>query len=701
LDQGAFLMARSNYTIAIPQRSFSGGELAPSLHARSDLAKYQSGAKTLRNFFVHAHGGASNRPGTKFIAEVKNSSARVRLIPFQFSVSQTYVLEFGNLYMRVYTDGGQVLLAGVPYEIATPYTTADLPTLKYVQSADVMTIAHPSYATRNLSRTAHTAWTLATITLAPALAAPAGPVATPTNGTGAVPTHVDSYKITAVRSETLEESLPSVAATCTNYPLNPATGTYNTVTWSAVSGATKYNIYKEGNGSGIHGFIGSATALTFTDNNLAGDDSDTPPGARDPFTASNYPGVVTYHQQRRVFGGSTTAPQTVWMSQSGNYQNFNVSSPSRDDDAVTFTLASPQVNEIRHFVPLADLLVLTSGGEFKVTGGGSGGGDAITPSAVVVKPQGYRGSSHVPPLIIGETALFVQQKGAIVRDLGYNLDVDGYAGNDLSVLSNHLFEGLTIDEWAYAQAPHSIVWAVRSDGVLLSLTYMREHQVWAWCQHDTDGTFESVCSVSEGTEDAVYVAVNRTIGNTTTRFVERFQSRIVNDVRDAFFVDCGLTYDGIPATVISGLTHLEGKTVTVLADGSVSPTAVVSGGSITLPHSASVVHVGLGYTSEIKTLDLDLAQARGPANAKRRVTEVVIKVERSRGLWVGPDADHTVEVKQRDVEPYGDPIELFTADIKIAIPPSWGRSGSIVLQQLDPLPLTVLAVLPEVEIGGL
>jgi hypothetical protein len=684
---------------AIPQRSFSGGELAPSLHARSDLAKYQSGAKTLRNMMVHAHGGASNRPGTKFVAEVKSSTERVRLIPFQFSVSQTYVLEFGNLYMRVYTGGAQVLLLGVPYEIATPYTTADLPTLKYVQSADVMTIAHPSYAPRNLSRTAHTSWTLATITLAPALAAPAGPAATPTNGTGVVPTHTDSYMITAVAAETLEESLPSVAATCLNYPLNPATGTFNTVTWSAVTGATKYNIYKQSNGSGIHGYVGSATALTFTDSNLAPDDSDTPPGARDPFTGTNYPGVVTYHQQRRVFGGSTTAPQTVWMSQSGNYSNFNVSSPSRDDDAVTFTLASPQVNEIRHFVALADLLVLTSGGEFKVTGGGEN--DAITPSAVVVRPQGYRGCSHVPPLIIGETALFVQQKGSIVRDIGYSLDTDGYTGNDLSVLSNHLFEGLTLDEWAYAQAPHSIVWAVRSDGVLLSLTYMREHQVWAWCQHDTEGLYESVCSVSEGTEDAVYVAVNRTIGGVTRRYVERFQSRIVNDVRDAFFVDCGLSYDGgYAVTSISGLDHLEGETVAILADGSVSASQAVYLGAITLPAAASVVHVGLPYSSEIKTLDFDLQQARAPANARRRVTEVVVKVERSRGLWVGPNADNVIEVKQRDVEPYGDPIELFTADIKIAIPPSWGRSGSIVLQQLDPLPLTILAVLPEVDIGG-
>jgi hypothetical protein len=683
--------------VSLPQRSFSGGELAPSLHARVDLAKYQSGCKTLRNFFCHAHGGVSNRPGLRYVATVKDSAARVRLIPFQFSSSQTYVLEFGNLYMRVFTGGAQVLSAGVPYEISTPYTTAQLPTLKFVQSADVMTLVHPSHAPRNLSRAGHASWTLATITLAPALAAPAGPAATPTNGTGSGTPDSFSYRVTAVRAETLEESLPTAAATCSNYALSPATGTYNTVTWSAVAGASKYNVYKEVNASGIHGWIGSATALTFRDTNLGPDEADTPPASRDPFASSNHPGVVTYHQQRRVFGGSTTGPQTVWMSQSGNYNNFNVSAPSRDDDAVTFTIASPRVDEIRHFVPLNDLLVLTSGGEFKVTGGGSGG-DPITPSAVTVRPQGYRGSSHVPPLMVGETALFVQQKGGIVRDLGYSIDVDGYTGSDISVLSNHLFESAAVEEWAYAQAPSSIVWTVMGDGLLLSLTYMREHQVWAWTRHDTDGTFESVCSVSEGSEDAVYVVVNRTIGGATRRYVERLQSRVVNSVADAFFVDSGLTYSGFPATTISGLGHLEGKTVAILADGSVAPSRVVAGGAVTLPGAASVVHVGLPYTAEMVTLDLELGP-RG-ASKQRRVVEMMVKVERSRALWAGPDADHMTEFKQRDAEPYGSPIGLLTGDMRLAIPPAWGRSGSITVQQRDPLPLTVLAVIPEVDVGS-
>jgi hypothetical protein len=693
------------FPISLPQRSFSGGELAPSLHSRVDLAKYQSGAKTLRNFFVHAHGGVSNRPGLRYVATVKDSAARVRLIPFQFSSSQTYVLEFGNLYMRVFTGGAQVLSGGTAYEIATPYTTAQLPTLKFVQSADVMTLTHPDHAPRNLSRTGHAAWTLATITLAPSLAAPTGLSGSASHADA--PNDTEKYVVTAVVGETGEESLPSAEASVTGLKLGTAVPStdpieypHNDLTWSAVAGASKYNVYKEANDSGTFGWIGAATApaTTFRDSHVAPDSLDSPPGARDPFASSNHPGVVTYHQQRRVFGGSATGPQTVWMSQSGNYRNFNVSVPSKDDDAVTFTIASPRVDEIRHFVALNDLLVLTSGGEFKVTGGGSSGGDPITPSAVMVRPQGYRGSSHVPPLVVGETALFVQQKGSIVRDIGYSLDVDGYTGNDLSVLSNHLFEAATIEEWAYAQAPHSIVWAVLSDGLLLSLTYMREHQVWAWTRHDTDGAFESVCSVSEGTEDAVYAAVRRTVGGVTKRFVERFAPRLVTGVTDAFFVDSGLTYRGSPAATIGGLGHLEGETVAILADGSVAPSKVVAGGSITLPRAASVVHVGLPYTSEMVTLDLEL----GPraASKQRRVVEVLVRVERSRALWAGPDADHMTEFKQRDQEPYGSAIGLLTGDMRLAIPPAWGRGGSIVVQQRDPLPLTVLAVIPEVDIGN-
>jgi hypothetical protein len=800
---------------SVPQRSFGGGELAPSLWARADLAKYQSGCRTLRNMICHAHGGASNRPGLKFVAEVKNSAARVRLIPFSFSTTQTYVLEFGNLYMRVYKDGGQVLSAGVPYEIVTPYVTADLARLKFTQSADVMTIVHPSYAPRNLSRTGHTAWTLSTISLAPTLAAPASPAASASHaGPGSTPSQTLYYRVTAVTGagETLpsaaaevqcfalgttvgsttasvlltwtavagatqyhlyrgtaagtttrfqstsllaytdyglgssatappgagaagptltvtpnpnpaitgtttetynykitavteagEESLPSSAASATGLKLGTAVPDTTpvqypkySISWSAVTGASKYNVYKEVHGGGVYGFIGSATNTTFVDDNILPDGTDTPPGSRNPFAASNNPGVVTYHQQRRVFAASTTGPQTVWMSQSGNYQNFNVSEPSKADDAVTFTLAAAQVNEIRALVPHNDLLVMTVSGEFKVSGGTNA--DAITPSSLVVKPQGYRGSSHVPPLVIGETVLFVQSKGSIVRDLAYNIQVDGYSGNDLSVLSNHLFESRTISEWCYAQAPHSIVWAVTSDGALLSLTYLKEHEVWAWTRHDTLGTFESICSVSEGSEDAVYVVVNRTIGGATKRYVERMASRIVSDVDDAFFVDSGLSYSGTAVTTVSGLDHLNGQTVAVLADGSVQAQRTVSGGAITLDHSASTIHVGLPYTSELRTLDLELGPQR--AGQYRRVVRVTVKMERSRGLWVGPDPDHVVEWKQRSSEPYGDPIALLTGEARITIPPSWGTSGSVTLQQHDPLPLTVLGVFPEVEIGG-
>ncbi len=193
------------------------------------------------------------------------------------------------------------------------------------------------------------------------------------------------------------------------------------------------------------------------------------------------------------------------MSQTGNYHNFNISEPLRDDDAVTFTIAASQVNEVRHLVPLSDMIILTSGGEWLLTANDG----VITPSSIQVKPQGYRGSSDAPPIVVGNTIIHIQSKGAIIRDLAFALESDSYTGNDLTVLASHLFAGKTVKEWAYSQAPHSIVWVVLSDGTLAALTYMREHEVWGWSRHDTDGTFESVCTIAEGDEDATYFVVKR------------------------------------------------------------------------------------------------------------------------------------------------------------------------------------------------
>lgn len=682
------------------QPSFTGGELAPSLHARTDLAKYSVGLRTCRNFMIHPHGGASSRPGFGFIGEVKDSTKRVRLIPFRFNVSQQYVLEFGDLYMRVHKDGGTVMSGGVPYEIVTPYAEADLPRLSFAGRADTMFLVHPSHAPHKLTRTGHAAWALAAITFGPVTAAPAGPSASWTYSGGAAFTaETLEYKVTAINDDTGEESLPSAVAsvggaTESTWPQSA----YATVSWSAVAGCTQYRVYKSDNG--IFGFLGVTESTSFKDDNISADVSQTPPGSRNPFSgAGTYPSTVEFYEQRLYYGATDNAPQTVWGSVINSYNNFNVSRPARDDEAVTFTIAASQVNEIRHIVPLGDMMLLTSDAEWRVSGGGNG--EAITPSAILLKPQGYRGAARVRPIVIGNTILYIQDKGSIVRDLGYKLEVDGFTGDDLSVLSNHLFDGYQITDWAYAQVPHSIVWCVRSDGALLGLTYMREHEVWAWHRHDTDGTFESVCTISEGTEDVLYAVVNRTVEGVPRRFVERLRERNWQTAQDAFCVDSGLSYSGPATTVVTGLDHLEGKTVSILAGGDVLPQQVVTGGAVTLPRAYTKVHVGLPYLCDIEPLDLDLGMTgQGTVQARKKsVPRVTLRVWRSREFMAGPSADRLLKTRMRQ-EHYDEAIALYTGDQEQVLQPAWNSHGRVLIRQADPVPLTILAIMPEVEIGG-
>jgi hypothetical protein len=835
------------------QRSFSGGELAPGLYARADQSKYQSGLKTCRNFQVQRFGGVQNRPGSKLIYETKGSGS-VRLIKFVFNASQTYVLEFGNLYMRVIRNGAMLETSpGVPYEIVTPYVTADLLTLQYVQSADVVTIVHPNYPPYELKRTGHMAWTLAPVSFLPSIAAPQG-----VTGTGTAGALTIKYMVSAVSSGTLEESLPGsgygatvFAATNANpcaittsaphgyvtgdqvtfYVVNGMTqlngNTYTitvtglntftlngvdstgygaftggggvrtiyfalssiasptianpiTLTWGAVSGAKNYYVYKEVNG--VFGFIGIAGTAKFVDGGITPDQSDNP--AEYPIlfgSAGNYPSTATYFQQRMCFANTNNATEKAWFSQVGNFHNFSTMTPVQDDDAVIFTLAGRQVNEVLHLIEIGGKLsALTGGGEFVIQGDTDG---VVKPTAINVQQQGYHGAGDPSPIAIGNTAIYLQARGSIVRDYRYDINADGYQGDDLTTFSAHLFDGQTIVDWDYAEIPQSIVWAIRADGVMLGLTYLREQQVIAWHRHDTLGSYERIVSIPEGTEDAVYVVVNRTIGGVTKRFIERFASRRVTNVAiDAFFVDCGLSYDGrnvsattmtltgsgwtvddvltltasasffvagdvdnsifltigtakleariiaytsgtvvsvraqrdVPATFqgvatavwsravddVGGLSHLEGQTVSILADGNVEPQQVVTGGTVHLTRPYTIIHVGLPYVSQLESLDLENVQSETLTDKKKLVKKVTVLLESSRGMYAGTDFDHLYEAKFRTTENYGDPTLLQTGAVEVGLDSTWNNNGHWCLQQADPLPLAVLAVAPTGDVGG-
>lgn len=766
------------------QPSFTAGELSPALWARTDLAKYQSGLKTALNTFIHPHGGISNRSGLQFCGEVKTSANGARLVPFQFSTVQSYVLEFGNLYMRVWKNGGVVLSGGVPYEIVTPYATADVVDLVFTQEADVVYITHRSHAPRKLGRLADANWSLTTPTFAPSISPPttvrardedfafittasifppsvsaANPaVVTATAhglstgnkitftlvGTGgedllgtiytitvltantfslngkdrssllAVPsatfnrvfnsaTDVYRYRVSATSAATGEESLPSTVIGYTGNDLAIA-GQANVIVWSAVAGAERYSVYKEDNG--VYGFIGGTTGLTFTDENITADLADGPQTGYNPFVgAGNYPACSTFVDQRLAFASSLNNPQAVWLSQSANYENFGYSRPRKASDGFEFRIRARQVNEIKSMLQSRGLMILTSGGEWIVTGGQD---EYLTPDTVVVKNQGYRGAASVQPVVVGNTVLFAQRIGGVIRDFSYEFSEDSFVGKDLTIMARHLFEYRSIKAWGYAQSPWSVVWAVLDDGSLVSMTYMKEHDVWGWTRHETDGLFDDVVVVSEGQEDVPYFVVRRTIGGVTKRYIERLYTRSFETVEEAFFVDSGLTYRGVPADNISGLGHLEGKTVVALADGNVVRDLVVTGGAITLPFEASVAHIGLPYRSTIKTLDLDLGQVRGLGSVQGRmkaISEVTFRVERTRGVWLGTedaarDSGKMVEYKQRSTEAWDEAIGMLTGDFRVTAMPNWSTGGNVVVTQFDPLPMTILAIMPDITLGS-
>ena len=760
-------------------RSFAAGIIGPELLGRLDLAKFQTGLAECKNFWTLPHGPAQNRSGFGYVLEAKDSTKKVRVIPFSYNTEQTFVIEFGDQYIRWHTGGGTLLetgltitgiskanpgvltytgtdpangdwmylsgiggmtelngryvkVAGVDagantfqltdihgggnintngyntytsggaaarvYTLATPYVETDLFGLHFVQSADVLTITHPSYAPRELRRTSATVWVLSTITFAPTTATPATPTAAAGGPGGGTPSAY-YYKMTALAAETLEESLASASVTAS---VDMAVvGNYIDVFPTAPLSGVRQNVYKLSNG--LYGYIGQmdgAVSASFRDNNITPDVSQTPPEANTPFTGTgNYPGAVGYHEQRRCFGGTNIKPQNFWATRSATENNLSYSIPSRDDDAIAFRIAAREVNRIRHIVSVDQLLLLTSGGEWKIAPQNS---DILTPTSAAPKQIANEGASNVQPVLAANSVLYIQESGSRLRELKYKWEANGYDVRDLSLMAPHLFDKYSVADMAYAKTPNKIVWTVRSDGVLLGLTYLPEHEVFGWHEHNTAGLFESVACVKEGNEHVLYAVVKRTINARAVRYIERLHTRQFTDPEDAFFVDSGLTYDGAATAVLRGFWHLEGEELAVLADGAEVTGMTVADGTITLPREANVAHGGLPITADIKTLPLSFeAQASGQGLMKN-INGGAIRVRESSGWRAGPtftDAD-MVEVTVRTDEPYGTAPTLVTGIVDVAILPEWGDDAQLCIRQTAPLPVTILAVTLEVAIGG-
>ena len=438
------------------------------------------------------------------------------------------------------------------------------------------------------------------------------------------------------------------------------------------------------------------------------------------------------------------------------------------------------------------LVALTSGGEYVITGDQN---KVLTPSSFAFSSQGSNGSSNVPPIAVANIALFVQEKGSVVRDLAYSFDVDGYQGNDLTILANHLFQKHSIVDWCFSIVPYSSAFCIRDDGKLLVMTYLRDQQVFAWAPQSSTGKYESTCSISEGNEDAVYFVINRTVNGQTVRYIERLSSRLFTSDEDAFFVDSGLSYDGrntsdrtmtitggsgewdyraeytisvsggsyftssdvgaqlqfpytgtdpgtgdevskelrcdiisvtsntavvvranrnVPPSLrnvattnwqmarrtFGGLSHLEGQTVNILSDANVEPQKVVSRGAVTLESPGAVVHIGLPITAEFETLDININGQETLLDKKQVIPSVTLVVNASRGIWATTPGGKWYEYPQREFEFYDDPVDDATGKVEVKLDSNWGKNGRVKIRQLDPLPLSVLAVIPRLTVGG-
>jgi hypothetical protein len=692
--------------------------------------------------------------------------------------------DISSAAMDAYVSGGKVAKI---FEIATPYDSDDLFEIKFTQSADVITLAHRDYDVKDLQRLGHTNWQLVDPDFEPTIGTPANMTVTPQ---GADDGASYSYRVTAIEDGTFLEGTFAEASTADGAtPLTAANS--NLVDWDAVANAFRYNVYKLENG--LWGFMGTTEGTSFTDDGtVAPNFNTTPPLVNNPFDgANNQPGAVGFFEQRKVYGNTNNQPDTYFCSRIGDFNNFSYSFPGQADDAIEATLNQQQVNEIRHILALNDLLIFTSGAEWRVSAGSDSGFSADT---LRQKPQSTWGSSHLAPIVIGNKILFVQELSASVRSFGYSFTDDGWAGADLTLLARHLFIERQMRDWSYGAIPNRLLCAVRDDGFVLPLTFAPDQKVIAWGHWDTKGTFESTTSIPNvgAFEDITYFVARRRVNGNLVRYIERLHTRQYTDVRDCFFVDCGLTMDGprnisnitvdgdgiITVTAIAhglmdgeevdlsdiewtrdldesfneidpdhlnggrftvddattdtftirdsdgeyvdgsefsgyigagfvrcavdkiyGLHHLAGETVVMLGDGNVwRDIEVALDGTITLPRKMSRIHLGFPYLSDLELLNIE-APSGTIQGVTKKIPGATVRFENSRGLFFGPNKFKLKEMKWRDNENLGDPTAMFTGDKHMPFSSGWDTNGVIFFRQLDPLPVSWTAVMPDIVVS--
>ncbi len=746
----------------VPIDNFNGGQGSTFLEARwASFEKYSSMSRTLENMLVTVQGPVLKRPGTKYIATAKTGSPR--LIPFEYSTDDAYVIETGDEYLRFFRDGGQILSSGSAYEISTTYEADDLDGIQYAQTDNSMYLVDGTNKPQVLTRTGHTSWTIADVdhTNGPFLREnETATTITPSGTSGSITltasasifqsttgaSHVGSlWSINQVRDNSTITG--SFSANGTSLSTPSFTGSYsfetsgntggtitlqrstnNGISWRAALAALTntdfdntaeteddvavYRVVMSGYASGTPTYtftitddtnkgvveitaVASATSATATVITALISTSATT-AWREGYWSDyrGWPATVAFHQQRLVYGGSETYPQTLWFGKQDpdDYANFLEGTL----DTSAFTAPLPGQNPIRWMLSQDYLLIGTSGSIGKYGTQGAG----ITPTSPNYQEQTRYGSDSLRAVLGGDSVIYIERGARKAREFGYSLQYDKYLSPDLSILSPEITES-GITDIAFQLRPQPILWCVLANGDMATLTYQRDQSVTAWTKQITDGDFESVAVISGDDEDEVWVSVKRTIEGTAYRYIEQFQPHDWgSDQEDAWFVDSGLGYDSSATASFSGLDHLEGESVVVWADGIVQESETVSSGAITIDVASARVITGLPFTAKLETFPIRIDPQDMAMNKKiKRLWVDFYKTgDLKFGNGAGSDLTEVHFIENPSTEAYQ---KLYTSTQKLkSFVFMYGpmKKQTIYFESSKPVPLGIRAIVPEMEI---
>lgn len=756
-------MARIN----IIKSSFSTGEISPTLFSRVDLDMYKNALATCSNFIISQFGGAYFRSGTAYIEPLDDQTNTAILIPFQYSNTQAYVLEFSPNQIRFYKDQGIILnsMGSAPYTVTTTFTTSDFDAIRrgYAQTFDTLYFC-TSKGVYKLQRFDHNNWSLSKVSFVepPYLDQNStSTTITPSATTGSITITASSgifastdvgrairYKSGPDRSKVIEYS---GTGSQTNYDIpfypqgsgdiqvnfieatgartaktytssgSPSTGQFTIVNSQIICGDTpgtsqRVEILPKYAGSGQWGWAlitayTSSTSVTATvqtnpdGTGLAGTNASTLWRLGAWSDTTGYPSIACFHEQRLWFGGSTTQPQTVWGSATGDYENFAPDNLLRTglvdpDTAVTFGLVTDSVQ----FLQGVRVLVAGAGDSLITMQGPSTG--AISSTDILTRKDSAIPCEFEQTSKTASEVIFIERVGKKIHAASYDFRIDSYRPNEITLLVDHLVSNSKYKYLCYAPTPNKMLWALKDDGNIVSCTYNKDQELTAWAQHQIGGTdvfIESIATISGSTYSELWLLVRRTINGSTTRYVEVMQPRFFQmDKTDAFFVDSGLQYSGSSTTTLSGLDHLEGETVKINANGAAHPDKVVSSGQVTLDFAVTKASVGLGYNGILETVPFEGGSRLGTAQGiTSRIRRVVLRLFETIGVNIGysSDSQSVPIIFKQGNDLLGQGPSLFTGYKPALFPEGWNPDYKVYITQEQPLPCTILGITVQAEVS--